>query len=155
MTDDIVEWLTRTVVRAVAYKCETEEYVNPDGPKAASEILRLRAENEKLREYMLTMTAERNRLSDALVFLRAENEKLRAALIKAGNGLLDADAKIKNMLAVLGSLIGASARLSIAAQTTGGVAGRDEGLCEAIDNLVQPLANARAAATALKETGDE
>ena len=93
--------------------------------------------------------------AETILRLRAENEKLRAALIKAGNGLLDADAKIKNMLAVLGSLIGASARLSIAAQTTGGVAGRDEGLCEAIDNLVQPLANARAAATALKETGDE
>ena len=47
------------------------------------------------------------------------------------------------MAEALDSLIRAAARLSVAAQTTGGVAGRDEGLCAEIDRLANPLGQAR------------
>lgn len=75
MTDDIVKRIEREVQFWRSHEEDTHLM-----KEAAETVTRLRAENEKLREYMLTMTAERNRLSDALVFLRAENEKLRAAL---------------------------------------------------------------------------
>jgi chromosome segregation ATPase len=58
-----------------------------------------------------------------------ENERLRAKLDRAKEAF--------------GPLIKAASRLAVAAQTTGGVAGRDEGLCAEIDRLAQPLGKAR------------
>src|SRR5208283_4310066 len=71
--------------------------------------------------------------------------ELRSQTSKAERERDAALARIAELEAALLKLIKASSRLAIAAQTTGGVAGRDEGLCLEIDRLAQPLGEARAA----------
>lgn len=111
---------------------------------AADEIEQLRAELAAERESAEILFKSEQQLAverDGLL-VRAENAEaelaaLRSALVKAGE--------------VLEPLIKASARLSIAAQTTGGVAGRDEGLCAEIDRIAQPLGSARATLTEIRK----
>src|SRR5208283_1046808 len=77
----------------------------------------------------------------AAAILKLIQDERIAKLDDAKNAL----ARVAELEAALGKLIKASSRLAIAAQTTGGVAGRDEGLCLEIDRLAQPLGEARAA----------
>lgn len=100
---------------------------------------------------------------DAIAALGGEDDDLVAGKRDDMRGCLannrELEARAQSAEAALAELRGAArklakaaARLSIAAQTTGGVAGRDEGLCAEIDRLSQPLGVVRALIE--KENGD-
>jgi hypothetical protein len=87
------------------------------------------AEIERMGEELDAYLMDGSSAADRIASLSTENERLRAKLDRAKEAF--------------GPLIKAASRLAVAAQTTGGVAGRDEGLCAEIDRLAQPLGKAR------------
>ena len=75
----------------------------------------------------------------------ARDTRIGRNIFGADQDLLAAADAIEAYEAALRELVSVSSRLAVAAQTTGGVAGRDEGLCAEIDRLAQPLEEARIA----------
>jgi hypothetical protein len=59
--------------------------------------------------------------------------------------------EIARLTRLLSDLTTAAGRLAFAAETSGGVAGRDDGLCIELDRIAQPLGAARAALRVLSE----
>ena len=78
MEDDIVQRLRDKELLSVEEDGHTHFLPkNPDGDDGADEIIRLRAENEKLEQQVAEFV---NRFTEDMFVLRAENEKLREAV---------------------------------------------------------------------------
>ncbi len=113
-----------------ASPCVELHYSVPPDPRDTTiaalraEVDSIRAEARTLRDLLAKCSDERSRHFDRAEMLRISAQRVRPALAE---------------------LIAAASRLSIAAQTTGGTAGRDEGLCKAIDLLAPHIEAARAA----------
>lgn len=115
---------------------ETKMSIKDETNKRLQEIVEQSVESlsKQARELLSAIDVSIESDKDAeLSRLRAENERMKGAL----------DRLIKD-----------ASRLSVAAQTTGGVAGRDEGLCAEIDRTADSIVFARAALSP-KDTGGD
>ncbi len=131
-------WLTAPLARCAA-------------ESATSTFARIASLEATVREGERKARADRDSLRAKLEEVEARNKDaeasdmaLRSDIDDRDAWIQEADAKLDRAKEALEPLIKAASRLAVAAQTTGGVAGRDEGLCAEIDRIARLLGEARA-----------